>query len=136
MATRAAGPEYRLVITPAFDERRRTTVTLLRLETTRVFASFAYELSVEFTRSETALRFRVLGLRTPNLSLPSSGAAHADWELNDLRGTREVTVEGLDGKSGSCTLRFSGTRISVLRPPPAAFLEIVTPHTTHAGHRP
>ena len=112
-----AGTDYRLFITRRFNERRQITTTLFLLETTTSFASFRYELSVDVAIKNRAISFRVLGLQAPDLSLPASGHARYLREFDGLKGTYEVSVEGLDGKSSSFSVSISEKKVHILQRP-------------------
>ena len=111
---RIAAVEYRLLVTPGWNERVQEPTTIVVLETIRTFASFRYALSVEEERGRRSLLYRVTGLDTPDLSLPGSGEAQYTREYEDLIGTFEITVQGLDGERTSCTLRISPERVRVV----------------------
>ena len=120
-----AGPEYRLFVTPRFNDRRHAATTLFLLETTKHFASFRYELSVDVAVTHRTLTFRVLGLKAPNLSLPAAGHARYAREFDGLRGTYEVTVEGLNGKSSSFSVSISDKKVHILQSPARTFVDLI-----------
>ena len=123
---RIAAVEYRLLVTPGWNERVQEPTTIVVLETIRTFASFRYALSVEEERGRRSLLYRVTGLDTPDLSLPGSGEAQYTREYEDLIGTFEITVQGLDGERTSCTLRISPERVRVVKQPSGAQLAVLT----------
>jgi hypothetical protein len=124
--TALTGPEYRLLITPAFDERRQLSTTLFLLETVKIFASFRYELAVDVDVSSAALRFSIRGLKAPDLSLPAAGHARFRREFDGLRGTYEIMVEGLDRTTASFTVRISEKAVHLIHPPARTFLDLFT----------
>jgi hypothetical protein len=128
MGKRAASaePEYRLLLAPRFDERRHITTTLFLLETTKYFASFRYELSVDIALSAGTLRCTVLGLKAPDLSLPAAGHARFSREFDELRGPCEITVEGLDGKTATFSVRIADTGVHLVQKPARTFVDLVT----------
>jgi hypothetical protein len=128
MGKRAAssGPEYRLLIAPKFDERRQRATTLFLLETTKYFASFRYELSVDMEVTASAVRCTVRGLKAPDLSLPAAGHARFSREFDDLRGTYDIVVEGLDGNSNSFSVRISDTKVHLIQKPARTFVDLFT----------
>ncbi len=129
--TNSIDPEYRLIVSPLFDDATRKSGTLLRLETFKVFASFQYELSVKETEDPPRLHLKVLGLKTPPLSLPATGHAQFSREYARLQGEIEVTVEGLEGKTATVRLNVLPNLVQVLRQPKGTFLEVKT--TTQSG---
>ncbi len=118
--------EYRLLITPQYNERGQKYTTLFLLETVKSFASFRYDLSVEETVDKKTIRYRVLGLRTPQLSLPATGHAQFMREYDNLKGTYQVVVEGLDGKSNSFSVRIAPQQVRLVSSPPQPFITICT----------
>jgi hypothetical protein len=121
----AKGAEYRLLIAPHFNEREQRYKTLFQLETTQLFSNFKYDLSVEEQIEGKHLYYSVLSLKTPLLSLPSSGRAQYTREYDDLRGTYEVTVAGLDGSTSSFTVRIAAERVTLVKKPSNGFIDVI-----------
>jgi hypothetical protein len=117
--------EYRMLITPEFNEREQRYTTLVLLETTRLFASFRYELSVRESLRGKTIHYRILGLEAPRLSLPASGHARFVREYDDLRGTYEITVEGPDGNVNSFEVRISPKKVILTKTPDTQFIDVV-----------
>lgn len=115
--------EYRILITPQFDELRQKHTTLFLLETTKSFASFRYELSVQEQTEGKTIRYKVLGLKAPQLSLPESGHAQYTREYENLKGTYTVTVEGLDKRESTFAVRISLASVRITKPPTGALVE-------------
>jgi len=106
-------PDYQLRISPHFDERRQKYTTFFVLETTASFASFRYDLSVQVIPMGRILRFKVLGLSTPKLTLPGAGHARFSAELEGLSGTCTLVVEGLDGVEHRASIKVSPGRVEL-----------------------
>ncbi len=121
-----AGPEYRLLLAPAFDERRQIPTTRFLLETVKSFASFRYGLSVNLAAAPGSIRCTVLGLQAPDLSLPAAGHARFEREFDNLHGLCEVTIQGLDGATATFSVRITPSRVQVVRKPPQSFVELIT----------
>jgi len=119
-------PEYRLLITPHIIERTQQPATLVVLETTKAFATFRYELSVDAKVTPSSLHLTVLGFRTPRLSLPAAGPARFQQEYEHLRGTFDLTVRGIDGRSTSFSLRITPGQVKLLKSPRKSFVQIAT----------
>lgn len=119
-------PEYRLLITPHVTERTQRPTTLFLLETVKAFATFRYELSVDTQVSDDTIHIKVLGFRTPRLSLPSSGSARYEREFEHLDGTYAVTLQGIDGRSNTFTVRFAPGEVEVLKKPRSSFVVLTT----------
>ena len=123
---RPRASEYRLTVLPHVNDRTFAPTTLVTLETAQAFAAFRYDLTVEEKRTDNTVTFRVLGLNTPSLSLPSSGPARFVREYDDLRGTIQFTVVGLDGNKSTCTLRIGPKKIDVVRGPAGGTVSVRT----------
>jgi hypothetical protein len=121
-----SGTDYRLLIAPRFNDLAQKYTTVVQLETVKTFASFQYELSVRETVTKGSMHFKVLGLRTPQLSLPATGHARYEREYEDLKGTYSVTVEGLDGKANTFQVRIARNQVKVLGAPGNAFIDVIT----------
>ncbi|MBI5472917.1 MAG: hypothetical protein HY961_11285, partial [Ignavibacteriae bacterium] len=98
---------------------------LLTIETSKAFASFRYELSVEEQSDKRSMHFKILGLKAPQLSLPASGTAQFVREYEDLHGKYDITVERLDGKTNTFTVSISEKQIKILSSPKNPFIELV-----------
>jgi hypothetical protein len=119
-------PEYRLLISPHLDERHQRPTTLVILETTRSFSNFRYELSMEVTRDKRSLWFKVLGLHAPHNNLPGAGPARFRREFDNLTGNYDVTIEGLNGKITTCSVRIAENQVEFLKIPRDASVLVVT----------
>lgn len=117
--------EYRLFVTRHAGDPLHDDTVVFRLETVRTFANFQYELKVQTARSADTLAFTVLGLQPPLLSLPSSGPASFECEIEGLTGTQSVTVKALDGKVNTFQLSLSPA-VRVKRKPAHAFIHVIT----------
>jgi hypothetical protein len=125
-ARAAEEPEYRLLIAPHLAERNQQVVTRIIIDTTKSFASFRYELSVDEKIDKDALRFTVLGFKTPQLTLPAAGPARFQKTYEGLKGTYALTVDGIDGRSTTFTVRISSKKVELLKSPRQSFVQIVT----------
>lgn len=117
--------EYRLLITPGFDERREVHTTRFLLHTVQFFASFRYEISVLEKVEGKTISYKVLGLKAPQLSLPAAGHALFQREYDNLRGTYDVAIEGLDARKNTFTIKISKTKIQILNSPTPNFVEVI-----------
>ncbi len=116
---------YRLRVSKVSENGGENRKTRFMLETSQLFASFVYDLSVEEHREGNAIQFKILGLRPPQLSIPASGRASFKRDYDDLSGTCEVTVQNLDGATNTFRLRISKHKIAVLHSPRDRFIELV-----------
>ena len=122
----AAGPEYRLLITPHLNERTQKPGTLVVLETTKAFASFQYELSVKEEAEGKSIQYTILGLKAPHLSLPSAGHAQFAREYENLKGTYTFAVEGLDGEVHESSVKIGAGKVELVKAPASHFVQIFT----------
>lgn len=116
--------DYRLLVTHHFNERLQRPVLLVLLETVQAFAAFKYQLSVKEERRDHAIRFKVLGLKPPQLDMPAPGHAQYTREYEDLAGTWQLEVEGLDGAVNAFSIRIGHDRVKVLKAPAGGFVEL------------
>jgi hypothetical protein len=121
------GHEYRFFISPHLNERLQQQTTLITIETTKLFASFRYELSVNEEQKGKTLRYNILGLKAPQLDLPSSGSARFVREYEQLKGTYHIEVVSLDGTVNSCDVSITKKAITLLKPLTSSFVEFVVP---------
>jgi len=118
------------LITPSVSEGTRNPTTRFVLETAQSFAAFRYDLTVEERVEPHSIVFRILGLKTPPLNLPSAGRAQFVREYEHLNGTYEVTVVGLDGGKNTSTVKISPEKVEVLNPPTGSSLTVAA-NATH-----
>ena len=116
---------YRLRVSSVVDDRDRTHKTRFVLETSQSFASFVYDLSVQEQRERNHLRFKVLGLKPPQLSIPSAGRAKFERDYENLTGTFDVTIESIDGNTNTFKLRISTGRVELVQAPVDTFTELI-----------
>jgi hypothetical protein len=126
--------DYRLIVAPTFKEHEQVYTTLVRLETTQLFSTFRYDLSVEEQLEKKKLRLNILGLKTPPRSLPAVGPATFSREYADLRGTFELSVQGLDGRVSTFLFRISPKRVSLVKSPRSTFVEVVVDRAHAVSH--
>ncbi len=124
--TKARLGDFRLSISRQIDERTAKPLVLFVLETSQSFAAFRYDLTVEVNQNARAISFRILGLKTPGLNLPSAGRARYVRSFENLKGTYDITVYGLDGRPSVFSVRITARAIEVLKPPSTGQLEVVT----------
>jgi hypothetical protein len=120
------GYEYRLLVTPYFDEREQAHKTLIVLETTKMFASFRYDLSVDETIEGKTIAMTVRGLRAPRLSLPTSGSARFERLHEQLNGTYDISVKGLDGMVNTFKIKVTPKTVRVLAGAAEGFVQLFT----------
>jgi hypothetical protein len=118
--------EYRLLITPKFDEREKTPLTKIALRTIKEFTNFRYEIILVPELSGRTLTLRIQGLRAPRLTLPGSGPAICQLEYAGLSGTYTVVIWKLKREENTFSISISGQKVAVLQSPRKTFVEVVT----------
>ena len=123
--------DYRLVIAPFRSERENKERVLFRLETTKHFTSFQYEISVEESLADDVIRYSILGLKAPRLSLPSTGPAVFQKEYAGLQGKYQLIFESLDGTKTTFPVTIGKDFVRLGKTPPAGFIEVVVGNASH-----
>jgi len=118
--------EYRLLLTPRYDERLKKYLTHAAIRTVNEFSSFRYEIIVNPSVKGNLLGFHIQGLRAPQVTLPHSGPAMFECDFPDLDGTYDVVVTKLDHAENRYTVTISRTGVIVQSSPAQRFIDIVT----------
>jgi hypothetical protein len=118
--------EYRLLITPKYDDREKKSVTFVALRTVNEFKNFLYEIVVHPEVSERTLRFNIQGLRAPQLTLPGTGPARWSHEFNDLHGAYTVIVSKIERDENIFNVRIAKDKVVVEKSPKTRFVDLVT----------
>jgi len=121
-------PEYRLFVSARYKDTEQEYRTVIVLQTVREFASFRYELGVEEEILDRSIRYRVTGLKAPQLSLPGSGPAFFHREYRNLRGNFKITVEGLDRNINLFEFEIGEKHVLLTKSPSKPFIEVSTEH--------
>ena len=118
--------EYRLFITPKFDETRKKDTTLFLVETVKEFSTYRYSIVVKHTVKDKTIRLDILGLNTPEVTMPAFGPARKHLVVDDLHGSYDITVAKLDGGENHFSLKVSKKRISIEYHPAGKFIAVYT----------
>lgn len=118
--------EYRLFISPQYDETRKKETTLFLLETIKEFSTFRYSIVVRETVKEKTIRLDILGLKTPEVTMPGFGPARKEIKIDDLHGTYDVVIAKLDGAENHFSLKVSKKSIVVEYHPAGKFISVFT----------
>ena len=118
--------EYRLFVFPSYKEVTRKATTTFRLQTTEQFSNFSYEIVVKDKVEEKKLSWSIHGLRSPAVSLPSSGPAIFKKEYENLKGVHDFIITKLDGEENVFSLSLAENKIAILKSPKRPFVDIVT----------
>ncbi|MDE3057718.1 MAG: hypothetical protein KGJ59_07165 [Bacteroidota bacterium] len=120
------GLEYRVLVTPTFDETLKKAGTLFLIETVKQFSNFNYEVVVEDHRLNETTIWSLHGLRTPELSMPSVGAAQFRKIYFDVKGKHNFILRKADGEENLFTMKISPSSVSILIQPEHLFASIYT----------
>ncbi len=118
--------EYRMFIAPEYDETRKKETTLFLMETIKEFSTFSYSIVVKPAVESKTIRLDILGLKTPEVTMPAFGPATKRLEIDDLHGTYTLIIAKLDGAENTFTMKRSKKGITIDDPPPGMFIEIFT----------
>ncbi len=118
--------EYRVLVIPTFDETLKKAGTLFLIETVKQFSNFNYEVVVEDHRLDDTTIWSLHGLRTPELSMPSFGAAHFRKVYFDVKGKHTFILRKIDGEENHFELRISPSSVSIISSPEDPFASIYT----------
>lgn len=118
--------EYRLFVFPSHSEVAKKQGIVFRLETVKEFSNFSYAIAVEERLMENTISWKIHGLRSPRISLPATGPATFVKKYENLKGLYLFTITKLDGEENTFTLNVSEQKVSVVKAPRQAFLEILT----------
>src|ERR1041384_1201212 len=118
--------EYRLLIQQRRKEREGATVTRVALRTVNEFTNFRYEIVVEPLVEGKTIRLSIRGLRAPQVTIPGTGPAVFETELEGLRGRYSVVASKLAGKKTIFTIQFSADSVTLKSPAEGGFVELVT----------
>ena len=117
--------EYQLFVFPSYKEVRRKATTTFRLQTTEQFSNFSYEIVVKDKVEEKKISWSIHGLRSPAVSLPSSGTAIFKKEYENLKGVHDFIITKLDGEENAFTLSLAENKVAILKSPKKPFVDIV-----------
>ena len=118
--------EYRLLITPRYNERQKKTLTFIEMQTVTEFTNFLYEIIVEDSVTDHDLRLKIHGLRAPKMSFPGTGPATFKKEFSNLDGTYHVIVTKLERGENIFVVDISSQKVILQKSPTNKFIEIVT----------
>jgi hypothetical protein len=121
----AKPPEYRIYFTSVREEISQSNKTLLTVETTRVFRSFQYALTVREQIQVKSFRLFIDGISVKPLTIPKTGSALVERELPELKGVWDFYITNFSKETSHFRLKFSKKGIDILLPPTKRFLELV-----------
>ena len=117
--------EYRLFVVPRYKEREKQFVTVVELQTVQEFSNFRYDIVVQDTVEDNALRLNIRGLRAPQPIMPAVGPALFRKEYANLVKVRKIIVTKIDGEENSFLVSISRKDVKVKRSPLERFVDLV-----------
>lgn len=118
--------DYRLLITPRYDERTQRAVVHVAIRTVKEFSNFRYEVVVTHRRDDYTLHLDIEGLRAPELTFPGSGPATFEQVYEELFGTFDIEVKKLGKEVNRFRVHITPESVTVEEKPKEKFIEIVT----------
>jgi hypothetical protein len=118
--------EYRLFVFPSHSEVAKKQGIVFRLETAKEFSNFSYAITVEERLTDKTISWKIHGLRSPRIGLPATGPATFVKKYENLKGLYLFTIAKLDGEENTFTLNVLEQKVSIVKAPRQAFLEILT----------
>jgi hypothetical protein len=127
--------EFRILFEPTFDEILKKNGTLVRLETTKQFSNFNYQIVITEQITPKEIIWSVLGLRAPAMSMPGFGSAFFQKIFFGLSGTIGFTLRKIDGRENRFGLRINESAVMVKSSPDQPFTVAYTSHRQFEDHR-
>ncbi len=98
--------EYRLLITPTYNDTLKKEGILFLLETSKQFTNFSYNIDVKEDVDGNKIVWSLHGLRAPSMNMPSTGAAQYRKVYFDLSRTVQFTLIKKGKIAASTELKF------------------------------
>lgn len=127
--------EYRLLITPTYDERVKRHGTLFLIETTKQFSAFSYQIVVQESVQGKTFLWSLHGLRAPELSMPASGAAQFRKIHYGLKGKYSFTLRKSDGTENSFEFTVLASSVRIRSDIPKPFVSLCTAEVHYEQNR-
>ncbi len=118
--------EYRLLITPRFDERQKKIFTHVEMQTVTEFTNFLYEIIVEDSVDDRVINLNIHGLRAPKTSFPGIGPATFKKDFENLEGGYTVVVTKLGREKNVFGIDVAPTHVTLEKNPKTRFIDLVT----------
>jgi hypothetical protein len=120
--------EYKLIISKEYDLRLKKDYILFRIQTTKVFLSFQYNLKVETLIKDNKINFSIIGFNAPVSGLASSGNAGFEFPFFDYNiGLYQISIERNDSEKIQINLKIQKSKknpLLLLNTPKTSFIEI------------
>ncbi len=122
----AKDPDYTLNIFPFVDPSTGKRSTAFLVQTTKVFVSFRYEILLQASLEERAVRLKIQGLHAPELLMPGGGPARGWKTLDGLVGHYQVVVVKQDKSVNTFDIDVANGDVTILRSPEHPFILLST----------
>lgn len=125
MALKKQPIEYRLLVTPTFDETLKKAGVLFLLETSKQFINFSYVIDVKDDADGNVLTWTLHGLRAPSMNMPATGTAQFRKVYFDLPRSVSFTLVKKGAVKAVTDLKFLKSGYTTSKTT-SAFLRIYT----------
>jgi len=116
--------EYLLIVSQKYDEVKEKKFSIFRLQTVQEFTNFRYELLVKEEIIPGGIKYKIVGLNTPQLLIPGGGYAFYEKSYPQLSGEYKIEIVNLDRVSNIFTIKFSKDQIKLVDPQLKSFVDI------------
>jgi hypothetical protein len=116
--------EYLLIVSQKYDELKKKQFSLFRLQTVQEFTNFRYELVVEEEIRPGEIKYKIVGIDTPQLLIPGGGNAFHEKSYTQLSGEYKIEIVNLDGISNIFTIKISKDKIKLVDSQQKSFVDI------------
>lgn len=120
--------EYKIIVSKEYDSHLKKDFILFKIQTTKVFLSFQYNLKVETLISDNKIKFSIIGFKAPVGGLASSGIAGFEFPFFDFNiGLYQISVVRNDNEKIQFNLKIQKSKknpLILLNSPKTSFIEI------------
>jgi hypothetical protein len=106
--------EYLLIVSQKYDELKKKQFSLFRLQTVQEFTNFRYNLMVEEAIKPGEIKYKIVGIDTPQLLIPGGGHAFYEKSYAQLSGEYKIEIVNLDGVSNVFNIKLSKDKIKLV----------------------
>ncbi len=117
--------EYNLFINQIYNEIKKEWFTSFRLESTKEFVNFKYEIVIKKKSKGDIFQYKIVGLRTPEFLIPGGGPAVGKWEYPLLHGIYSLEFTNLDRKKNIFEIGFTQKKITLKKQSRQRFINLL-----------
>lgn len=111
---------------PLFKEREKKHVTFFAIRTINEFNNFRYKISLDSSVGDGAIRFTIRGLNAPQVTIPGTGPAVAEIEIDNLKGDYQVIISKHGKEENMFSINISDHQVNITKSPRKKFVELIT----------